>query len=313
MTTISKAEKDGQLSFSITATHTKKSQVATVFLKFPGEKSMLLSKLLWLFTIERTLPCLMPTTSYIFSAVAGSNSITFTCPDAKVFYAILAIYLYLHKMKIAGAHLKFVPNGESFKKLYERLTNIDITIVGKCKSTSLAISGKAKKYQAFLKSCKAVHDKFKGKIKDDVESKSPLSFTKTFSLSRKPQDQELFNLYLALILGNTNCIVKVSGNQFTLEFLDPSQINWVTICKSSYQQIIKAFLGQFGALGSEPADKDKKKKYQTKVEETLASLNAASQVICGLRGLSAYRFTNAESARTVNKDVLALLKSLHEA
>ena len=222
---ISKDEKSGNISLSISATTGKKAKLASVSLSFGDNKySPILSTLLWIYSQEKILPGFMNGNTFTYSAIAGHNSITFTCPDVKIFAIIQQIYLYLLKLKIpANIARTIVYEGDSKDAYYKRLQRIKVVIVGSCKSTCAKIASNDKKYDAFKKNLSELYNKYKDSSSFDAnQNKSAQINNITLNITKPSDSNDLLPLYLAIILGDVPCTIKFSGsNSIVIKFINP--------------------------------------------------------------------------------------------
>lgn len=311
MSSVSKHEKVGNITLNIDATVSKKAQLATVFIQFgDNSTSDLLSKFLWIYSQEKVIPGFMNGNTFTYNAVAGNNSITFTCPDSKIFIVIQLLYLYLLKLKYPSNIVKLTDlSGDGVDQFYKRLQTINISILGKCKSTYAKITGKDKKYEMFKTNLDELYKKYN---KSGKLSGSPGKDAKMNEITlemNKSVNSSLFNLYFSIILGDLPCVFKCSGTNVTIKFIDPCATCWCPILKNYVQARIKAFFSQFGAIGSEPSDSSKKASYKAKVEAITESLHAACDIICKQHGVS-YSKLNVDGFRNIDSDVVAAIKFL---
>jgi len=305
---VNKNLKKGDISVDFNVNLVKKASAATVQVLFSGE-SILLSKLLWQFKEERTLDCFENPNTHIFNCATGFNNIVFSCPDVKVFASLLILYQFILKHKLNPLHTKTInTKNDTYDKLYSTIKSFKVIVTGKCKSTYNAVNGNTPKFNAFGDFLNTLHKKFNNKQKLKVNEKySPLPKC-TLTLNKSPGNQVLFGLYLSILLGDTPCKVNISGTNVELTFVNPDDC-WSTINKSTFKNKIKAFLSQYGAIGSEPDDADKKSKYKIKSKTILESLTISSEIFCNLHSLKPFKFDNANDARIVNGDIVALIKS----
>lgn len=312
---IAKDEKIGNISLSINAVTGKKAKLASVSLSFGDNRySPILSTLLWIYSQEKIVPGFMNGNVFQYNAIAGHNSITFTCPDVKIFAVIQQVYLYLLKLKIpANIARTIVYEDDSRANFYKRLQQIKVVIVGACKSTCAKITSDDKKYDAFKQSLQDLYSKYKDLSNfDAVQAKSATINSVTINVTKPGGSSDLLRLYLAVILGDLPCSIKFSGpNSAVIKFIDPCANHWCNLLKNYVQARIKAFLNQFGVVGSEPSDASKKKRYDEKVKITMESLNTAAAIVCIQHGLAPIKFTKVDEIRGVDAETIVALKSIH--
>jgi hypothetical protein len=157
----------------------------------------------------------------------------------------------------------------------------------------------------------AVHEKFKDKIKEikHVANPAPL-WQKKYSFNSDPEDDRLFNLDLAITLGELNCYVsKQQSLGFTLTSVS-DEVIWHNTSKSIIKNRIKAFYDQFGALGSEPSDRDAKSKWNEKAKMILESLNRVARDLCELKGVPPYTFKKFSDCTNIDGKTIAIIKSI---
>ena len=309
---VSEKVSKGAVSVNFNVNITKKSTAATVLIEFPGDKSLLLSKILHQFCEEHNLPVVEHAKAHIYGAICGFNVVSFMCPDTKVLSNILLVYQFILKHKINPQLLKNInPKTDGYDKLYQKIKSINVVVTGKCKSTFNVVSSKHPKLNLCVELLDKLYSSLNGKQKLPNVPKTGDVLKCYLELASAPANKDLFGLYLAIVLGETPCAASLSGSTVTLEFIDSNRAGWNTLNKSIFKNKIKAFLSQFGAIGSEPDAKEveKVKAWKAKSKTILESLTITSEVVCRLHGLKPCVLNNAEEAKAVNADILKLIKA----
>jgi hypothetical protein len=311
MPVIKQTLSEGKVTVDFNVCFNKKAQVSTVEVVFPeATSSKFLQMLLLSFKNSKALSCSSALGVFVMQAVVGKNSIMFSALDAKIMNAVLAIYLYVHKMAIGIQMKKFVDTkNDNPQSLYPKLSHVKINVVGKCKSLFAHIESQTKKAKAFMTSMNAVHEKFEGKLKEFPVNIKVIDYpehTYTFA-TNAAGNPETVMFYLSIILGDRDCMISKTTNGVIVKFLDCEHHSVLDVIKNDAKQCIKSWLGQFGAI-SDPKDDAKKVE---RVKEQLMALNAISGVICGLKGVKAPTFAKFSDV-AVDMAAIATIKGLKE-
>jgi len=306
----SKTLSKGNITVNFDVNVTKKSTAATVEVLFTGSESILLSKLLWQFTVEKCLTGFENANTHIFNAIAGPNVIVFNCPDSKVLSSILVLYQFLLKYKINPQLLKdFNTKTDNYDKVYDIIKSFRVIVTGKCRATYNAVSTTSPKFNALGELLDGLYKKLRGKLSIKAVDQPNQLCTCTLELTKEPTNKALFGLYLSIALGDIACKATINGPKVDLTFYD-EHCCWAPLSKSAFKGRVKGFLTQYGSIGSEPDARDAEKaaKYAVKSKTILESLTKASEITCQLHGQRPYKFENANDARTINSDLLTIIK-----
>lgn len=279
-----------------------KSQFTQVLVKFTTTESELCRELLCSFVDAKTLDIGLNAKTKIVDAHVNGTGIIATVLESKAFTFVTMLYKHMLTASISAASAKCLTKNQSYKKLHGDVKKgFKVIVTGKCKV--LLRKSTVPEFKAKIdKAIKAVTPK----DKDDIVVKKPFEGIKTYSFG----GSELAKLYFCIMCAQFE--FTVSGNK-------------LTTCESTYADIkhflrerggmiganIKAFLTQAGAKATKPSANDTDgSKMKTKNDVALKALNAMTEVICEMYGLSFKPFTlatwvfNADAAKEV-KSMLA--------
>jgi hypothetical protein len=196
--------------------------------------------------------------------IPGPNGIIINCPENKITNNILQYLIYLSKATIKPNQF-YAKSGTktSYSTLLKDIKNLDVTIVGKCKT--------------FTKNCISVSDTVP-KMKKLLDSITSIKEVKREDIESKCEDCKVVNIKAsdcavvdAVVLLGGCCCIKTTSSGFELCCC----CGCCGTYADTFRAQLKAFRGQFGAIGS---------KMDAKAKEKCKYVNEMAKMITGVKG-----------------------------
>lgn len=279
-----------------------KSQFTQVLVKFTTTEVELCRELLHSFIDAKTLDIGLNAKTKIVDAHANGTGIVATVLEAKAFAFVTMLYKHMLTTSINATSAKCLTKNQSYKKLHGDIKKgFKVIITGKCKV--LVRKSVTPELKARIdKALKAITPK----DINDIVVKKPFDGLKTYSFG----GSDLAKLYFCIMCAQFE--FSVSGNK-------------LTTCESTYAEMkrflrerggmiganVKAFLTQAGAKATKPSANDTDgSKMREKNDMALKALNAMTEVICDMYGITFKPFTMAswEFNADAAKDVKSILE-----
>jgi hypothetical protein len=299
MTHISKKLSSKHIQANIEAVVNKKNQLATVSITF-DTKSSLLFPLLQKYAYDKCPGICRNTNNHIHSVLVGEKSICIVVPETKILSNILLIYKHLQRARISANYVKYLPKSKhSYNTLAKDVQSFNVSVVGKCKNFIRNISENTPRVEAFLKNLSTID---KGD-RDDVEGKGiAFECSNTLKFDNLSSDGLL---YLSIV----TCQIPSSISKSSITFLDAGgscMFYELLAHKTSFQDRVKAFLLQGGAIGTpSKGDKDKSK-FKEKKNSIERILKIAVSILEDLHDVK----LSVPSDLTVNHEIIAEIKRI---
>ena len=293
---MSKTFTKGSLSLKFATTPTPKLSSVFMYIHIDTKQNDLLNSLSIKYVKEKTLKLGSNANNNIYNAIPGPNGIVINCPENKITNNILQYLIYLSKATLKPIQFYTNPGTKTnYSGFMKDLHNISITIVGKCKTFTkncIEVSETVPKIQKLLDAISGVFEK--AADRENIESKCE----ECKMLNIKASNCATVD---ALVLLSNKCCIQTTSSGFS-------------ICKcgccteelyfDTYRAQLKAFRGQFGAIGS---------KMDAKAKAKCKYVNEMAKMFTGVKGVEKSLKDNEitkvdiESIKVV-KDALKQLK-----
>lgn len=298
--------KDRGVEIKISTLHNKKFQSSVCYIEFDTSQKSLLSLLLNKFVCEKCVNAGATCTTQILSAIPGQTSIALIVPENKLTQNIQVLYGYLQKTKLTSQQAKLCTDG-NYKTLANDLKHFEVTITGKCKNFTAALSNKAPKIDRLIKSLGAIEPNGNREACGNGQKGEETSVE-----FEGGDDIQTTMMYASVFMGNVPCTISKSGSNVKITLLaggGPCILKQLLLFKDALQGKVKGFLGQSGACGSPSANDKDKSKYNEKVKGILACQNELAAIYSGVRGFK-FSFKNKEELKKVNSDSISKVKGM---
>jgi len=260
----------GSLSLKFSTTPTPKLSSVFMYIHIDTKQNDLLESLSIKYVKEKTLKLGSNANNNIYNATPGQNGIVINCPENKITNNILQYLIYLSKATIKPTQF-YAKSGTktNYSSFIKDLHNISINIIGKCKTFTkncISVPSTVPKMQKLLDAISTVFSK--NNDREDIEAKG-CEECKVISIKASP-----CATVDALVLLNNSCCIKTTSSGFDI-------ICCCGCCGYSnymdtYRAQLKAFRGQFGAIGS---------KGDAKAKAKCRYVNEMAKIFTGVKGV----------------------------
>lgn len=269
-------------------------------LHYNTKEGRLLYVILEKFIAEKVLDCGLNINNQITSAYATNKGLVVTVPDNKLFSVIAQIQRYILNTTLNIGQQKIAGSG-SYARLYKDIASFDVLIIGKCRLTERALSNsRDKKIENLVRAMDAIS--YKDKDDFDANGAYELETINGGSLNAAAK------MDFAICYSHTPFYFE--GNDIKL--LSPtafSDLEERSLYKNGFQGKVKAFQTQFGNVGSPSANDAGQKKFKEKCKLIHDSVNFMAEIYGLMHGFS-FRYSNIDSIKTVDSDVMASAKAV---
>jgi len=263
----SKTFTKGTLSLKIHTIPTMKTPCVFMYIKIATSQKDLLYSLSIKYSKEKLLKFGSHANNNAYSMIPGVNGIVISCPENKITNNILQYITYLKKTVLKPS--QFYSSGKgNYSTLMKDIDKLDIEIVGKCKTFNkncIVVSQTVPKISKLLDSITATSIN----KRDDIENPK---FEKCEKVSIKCGNGNTVDA--VLLLNNCGCCLQTTSSGFE-------------ICKccgccgclnyaDTFRAQLKAFRGQFGAIG---------KKKDAKAKTKCSFVIELGKMITGVKGV----------------------------
>ena len=289
----SKTFNKNGLSLKFYTVATPKLPSVYMYIKIDTNQKDLLHSLSIKYTREKLLKFGSHANNNAYSMIPGVNGIVINCPENKITNNILQYITYLKKAQLKPA--QFYSSGKgNYSVLVKDLDKLDITIIGKCKTFSkncINVSEVVPKISKLMESISAVS------INKRDEIQNP-KFEKCETISVKATNANVVDA--VLLLHNCGCGTEC-GLKTTASGFEICKCCCSCCCLNyadTFRAQLKAFRGQFGAIGSK---KDAKSKAKC---EFVCELG---KMITGVKGVE--KSMKDEDVSSIDSESIAIVKN----
>ena len=298
----SKKLSRGSIKVDIDAVVNKKAQAAQLFVQFNTKETGLLSQLLQKYVSEKCGHGGMNINNFIYTAVAGEDSILLTVPENKLFNNIVLLWSYLAKTELKGKQRDQCAHGD-YEKLMNDIKEFKVKVAGKCKLFCAHLDNKAKT-DNMMETLSSIEPK----KRDSITSSKFEEIKEKMVIDSADKDVAL---YLSALFGHHAISISQSSGKTIVGFLNREALGFATDFVLKKESIIvrtqaKSLLSASGNVGSPSAKDTGGKKFNEKCEQILASENQIAGIHAALRGFT-YSFKSVENVKQVNGEAVSAI------
>lgn len=282
-----KTFSNGSTSITISTMPTTKIPSAFMFININTKENALLSALSTKYMHEKCLKLISNARNNAFKMIPGPNGIIINCPENKIVPNIIQYITYL-KSAVVKKNKYFSKSKGSYSNLVKDLDKFNVKIIGKCKT--------------FTKNC----------IEPKETAKKITTMINTLKLTIAKEREDISNPDFEDNTYNVKCKNGVALDLLILFGCLPIRTtnDGISICRScggcvkcfdesTFKAQLKAFRGQFGAIGSK---KDEKAKAKVK------SLIEIAKMITKVKGVE--KVLEPKAIEEIDSDSLPTAKNI---